>query len=50
MILVTGATGQLGRLVMQALLERVPPTDLVAGVRDPGKASEYADRDVEVRV
>jgi NAD(P)H dehydrogenase (quinone) len=38
-ILVTGATGQLGALVVEALLERVSPTQLAVGVRDPQKAA-----------
>lgn len=38
-ILVTGATGQLGRLVIQSLLERgVDPQSIVAGARDVTKA------------
>jgi len=31
---VTGATGALGRLVVEALLETVPKSSIVAGVRD----------------
>lgn len=51
-ILVTGATGQLGSLVIDALLERVPANAIVAGVRDPAKAAAIAFRDkgVDVRV
>ncbi|MFI0898110.1 NAD(P)H-binding protein [Streptomyces sp. NPDC020983] len=48
-IVVTGATGQLGRLVMSALLRRVPAGQVVAAVRDPGKASGLAEQGVEVR-
>ena len=33
MILVTAATGQYGRLVMDALLQKVPPSDLAVAVR-----------------
>ena len=45
-ILVTGATGQLGRLVVQSLLERgADPQSIVAGARDTAKA---ADLDVRV--
>lgn len=43
---VTGATGQLGRLVVQQLKTRVPAADLVALVRTPEKA---ADLGVAVR-
>ena len=32
---VTGATGKLGRLVLDEMLERVQPGDLVALARDP---------------
>ena len=37
---ITGATGQLGRLVVQKLKERVPAADLVALVRNPAKAGD----------
>lgn len=41
MIVVTGATGQLGRLVVTALLDRgVPAARVVAAVRDPKKAED----------
>ena len=37
MIVITGATGQLGRLVIQSLLERgATPASLVAAVRHLG--------------
>ncbi len=50
MIAVTGATGNLGRLVIEHLLDRgVSPSDVVAAVRSPEKASDLADRGVEVR-
>ena len=49
MILVTGATGQLGRLVIQALLKSVPPAQIVAAVRSPEKASDLAALGVVVR-
>ena len=51
-LFVTGATGQLGRLVIDALLETVPASSIVAGVRDPEKdaAVKLRDRGVEVRV
>ncbi|SOR28052.1 protein of unknown function [Methylorubrum extorquens] len=32
-LFVTGATGQLGRLVIEALLKRVPADSIMAGVR-----------------
>ncbi|KRE43607.1 SDR family oxidoreductase [Knoellia sp. Soil729] len=50
-ILVTGATGQLGRLAIDSLLTRgVEPGDVVALVRDSAKASDLAARGVVVRV
>ena len=51
-LFVTGATGQLGRLVIDALLEMVPASAIVAGVRDPAREAAVAIRDkgVEVRV
>jgi uncharacterized protein YbjT (DUF2867 family) len=39
MIVITGATGQLGRLIVQRLLERVDPGGLRVSVRDPAKAA-----------
>lgn len=49
MIVVTGATGQLGRLVVQGLLERLPGGEIVAAVRSPEKAGWAAERGVVVR-
>ena len=50
MIAVTGATGHLGRLVVDALLEQgVEPSEIVAAVRSPEKAADFSDRGVEVR-
>ena len=47
----TGATGQLGQLVVPELLSRgVAPSDLVAVVRDAAKAQPLADAGVQVRV
>lgn len=43
---ITGATGQLGRLIVAALKAKHPPADIVALVRSPEKA---ADLGVEVR-
>jgi len=52
-LFVTGATGQLGRHVVDALLETVPPSAIVAGMRDPAKDDEAANalrqQGVEVR-
>ncbi|MCX8958757.1 SDR family oxidoreductase [Erwinia psidii] len=49
MIAVTGATGQLGRLVINALLKKVPAREIIAAVRSPDKASDLAALGVEVR-
>lgn len=46
---VTGATGQLGRFALDALLEKVAPSDVVAIARDPAKLAAYAERGVSVR-
>lgn len=49
-IVVTGATGQLGRLVVEALLERsVPAGQIVAAGRDTAKLNDLAGRGVQVR-
>ena len=39
-IAITGATGHLGRLVINQLKDQVPASDLVALVRSPAKASD----------
>ena len=49
MIVVTGATGQLGRAVVQGLLARIPSGQVVASVRDPAKASSLVAAGVHVR-
>ena len=49
-IAVTGATGQLGRLVLDELLTSQEPDSLVAIVRDAAKAAELVARGVQVRV
>lgn len=49
MLIVTGATGQLGRLVIDELLKTVPASQIVAAVRNPEKAADLAARGVQVR-
>jgi NAD(P)H dehydrogenase (quinone) len=49
MYAVTGATGQLGRLVVDLLLKTVPANQIVAAVRSPAKAQDLAARGVTVR-
>lgn len=48
--LVTGATGALGRLVVDSLLRRVPASAIFAGVRDTAKAADIAAKGVTLRV
>lgn len=48
-ILVTGATGHIGTLTLQNLLERdVPANRLAALVRDPAKAKHLSDLGIEI--
>jgi NAD(P)H dehydrogenase (quinone) len=49
MIIVTGATGQLGRLVIANLLKTTPAAWIVAAVRDVAKAADLAAQGVQVR-
>ena len=49
MIVVTGATGQLGSAVVDGLLCRVPAERIAVSVRDIGKAADLARRGVAVR-
>jgi NAD(P)H dehydrogenase (quinone) len=48
-IVVTGASGQLGRLVVQELLERVSPAEVVLVSRRPEHLRDLADRGLAVR-
>lgn len=50
MIVITGASGQLGRLVIAELLKTVPPAQIVAAVRHPSKVSDLAALGVQLRV
>lgn len=47
--LVTGATGHLGSFVMEALLKKVPASELAVSVRHPEKAQHLSAQGVEVR-
>jgi len=49
MIIVTGASGKLGRAIVEDLLERVPAERVGVSVRDPEKARGLSDRGVRVR-
>ncbi|MBO4259009.1 SDR family oxidoreductase [Streptomyces griseorubiginosus] len=49
-IVVTGATGHLGRHVVEQLLEKVPAEQVTAVVRDEAKAADLAERGVKLAV
>lgn len=49
MIVVTGASGQLGRLVIHSLLGKLPAAQIVAAVRQPERAADLAALGVQVR-
>ncbi|KOV70788.1 SDR family oxidoreductase [Streptomyces sp. MMG1121] len=49
-IVVTGATGHLGRHVVEQLLEKVPAEQITAVVRDERKAADLAARGVKLAV
>lgn len=49
MIAVTGASGQLGRLVIEALKTKTEPSDIIAIVRNPEKVADYSEAGIEVR-
>lgn len=48
MIVVTGATGQYGRQVVEGLLKKLPANQLGVSVRDPQKAQDFARQGVRV--
>ena len=50
MILVTGATGQLGSVTINFLLKKMPASQLAALVRDENKAAALSESGVAVRV
>lgn len=49
MIAITGATGQLGQLVIEELLKTVPTSQIVAIVRNPAKAEALSNQGIVVR-
>ncbi|WP_320783096.1 SDR family oxidoreductase [Streptomyces sp. CRN 30] len=49
-IVVTGATGHLGRHVVEQLLEKVPAEQITAVVRSAEKAAGFAERGVRIAV
>lgn len=50
MILVTGATGQLGAVVVENLLKTTPANEIAVLVRDENKATDLKAKGVEIRV
>ena len=49
-IVVTGATGHLGKHVIEGLLEKVPADQITAVVRNEEKAADFAARGVKIAV
>src|SRR4051794_33613536 len=49
MLLVTGANGKLGRLIVEDVLRRAPDAPLAVSVRDAAAAADLAERGVDVR-
>jgi NAD(P)H dehydrogenase (quinone) len=49
MIVVTGATGKLGHHVIEGLLKTVPAQEIVAAVRNPGKAEAFTAQGIQAR-
>ena len=50
MILITGATGQLGAAIVQGLLKKTAANQVAVLVRDESKASSLKDKGVDVRI
>jgi NAD(P)H dehydrogenase (quinone) len=48
-VIVTGASGQLGRLVAEHLLDRLSPAEIILVSRRPHALADFADRGVDVR-
>ncbi|MFF4044029.1 SDR family oxidoreductase [Streptomyces sp. NPDC001816] len=49
-IVITGATGHLGRHVVEQLLEKVPAEQITAVVRDEAKAADFTARGVKLAI
>ncbi len=50
MILITGATGQLGSIVIEHLLKKMSAKQIVGLARDEGKAASLKERGVDIRI
>ena len=48
MIVITGATGQLGRQIVEGLLKKVPAAEIGVSVRDPEKANDLKEHGIRV--
>jgi NAD(P)H dehydrogenase (quinone) len=48
-VIVSGASGQLGRLVAEQLMGHLPPQDVILVSRNPGALAELADLGADVR-
>jgi NAD(P)H dehydrogenase (quinone) len=49
-VFVTAATGQLGRLVVASLLEKIPAREIAVGVRDLDRAADLGELGVQVHL
>ncbi|SBS24869.1 Quinone oxidoreductase 2 [Marinomonas spartinae] len=49
MMLITGASGQLGRLVIDNLLKTTPANQIIAAVRNPEKNADLKEKGIQVR-
>ncbi len=50
MIFIAAATSQLGNLVIHSLLEKIPASQIIAGVRDTNKAQNLSAKGVTLRI
>ncbi|WP_300664830.1 NAD(P)H-binding protein, partial [Fluviicola sp.] len=50
MILITGATGNLGRATVDFLLKKVPANELAVLVRDENKVPDLKEKGVTIRI
>jgi NAD(P)H dehydrogenase (quinone) len=48
-IVITGASGQLGRLTAEAVIDRLPPSELLLVTRRPDALDDFAERGAVVR-
>ena len=48
-IAITGATGQLGKLIIEALLKEIDASNIIALVRDENKAKDFENKGIELR-